>query len=190
MLQALIKATLLVPPAALLVCGLALLAAVPGAWGAANHAQLQPWVPPLGGLMFAVMAIVLGAVTVRAVWRRFGEEVFVIPFQIAFSVFMMLATALMAAAIAVRIGDPSSYDSFLDANGRPNTSAAGFLAITAGVLLFLFTFLVACAFTYVNAITDRGPKRFERHFDEPDRVAAMLRGRRSAKRRSTRTNGA
>ena len=151
-----------------------MLAMSPGSWGAAESAALPDWMPAVSAVFFAVCSLAIGILTLRGVWERTSSGYAVFAFQLFFGAWLMLVCGLVLLVLATRIAEPSTYESLLDENGRPNVTPEGFAFINLWVTIFVAIFVAFCAYLYCEAITYRA-KRVERPPDEVDGVGEMLR---------------
>jgi hypothetical protein len=155
------------PPALLLLAGLVMLALSPTAWGKAGHAGLPDWMPFAAALCFALPAVYIGGAACLRMLHLRGEKLDVMSLQVWVAAGFILFAAFAVFGLALRIGDPRTFDSLLDDDGEINTTPAAFLAVTIAVTAFISLWVGASAYIYTKGLTQTSA-RFARHLDEPD----------------------
>jgi hypothetical protein len=168
---------LLVLPLLLFLSGLAMVAAIPGSWGAGNHAALQAWMPPLAGLIFALPALYVGGLTLIKTYARSGGDAGVFGFQLIFGASIFIVLALLETILAIRLGEPSTYNSLKRLDGTVHTTALAFFAVTVTGTAFAAGWLSVGSFLYVQGIISDKESHFTRTLDEPDLMDDFLHSR-------------
>jgi hypothetical protein len=187
-------------PGFLCAAGIALLIASPLAWGAGADAGLSDWQPPLVGAVFALPAIVVGWMTLRAVGRKTHDRVLIHPVPLTFGVLFMFGGSVVVWGLVGSLPDPATYDALIEPaavspDGPPGFAAAqrgvqfqegmseaGFLAIALPLGALMFAFVWAASYAYTTAFQADPLMRFEaRQAREVDAVGMLLRGERGTR---------
>jgi hypothetical protein len=186
------RLALLALPFCLLQASVAALLASPLSWDAARHAGLAGWMPPFTALAFGLPGLAIAALSLRQLSRRTSHAFRVYSFQLMFGVLALLVMTIVIAVVAVRVADPSTYDSLLgdQAPVRPafeqqispaevsprGMSREGYMLVTVVVAGTMVAVTALAAYMYVSAI-DRAPMPRFQDSDELDAVGELLRGR-------------
>lgn len=168
------------PPALLLLAGLVMLIMTPFAWGAAAYVGQPDWTTSFNGLLFAVPAIAVGAITLRETLKRTADEFTLAPIQIGVGFVFILAVAAGVLIFALRITDPATYETLRPTSSRDRgVSPSAFLMI--GIFGTAVTAMVTAwvAFLYAQSIFGEAPSRFDKQPGEEDAVGTLLEERES-----------
>jgi hypothetical protein len=161
-----------IPPLALTVLGVILLFLVPGAWGKGDQVGLPGWMPAVSTALFAVPAIIIGALFLRDVVRRTKGD-----FNVGF--LQLIGTFLVGAALALEVGlimrvdKISTYNSLRDSSGNITTTPTAFMLYTVIGVALMAGAVVMSAYLYRQAITPED-HRYDRAPNEPDVMGEML----------------
>ena len=166
-------------PGSLLAGGLALLLVSPLAWGAGAHAGLSDWAPVLIGVSFALPAIAIGWMTLRATGRKARDRVLVHIVPLAFGVLVMFGGSVVVWGLIAAVPDPATYDALLEPaavspDGPPGFAAAqrgvqfqegmseaGFLAVPLLLGAFMYAWIWAASYAYTTAFQSDPRMSFE-----------------------------
>jgi hypothetical protein len=182
---------LLALPFALLLASAASLLASPLSWDAARHAGLAGWMPPFTALAFGLPGLAIAALSLRQLSQRTSRAFRVFTFQLLFGVLALLVMTVVISVVAVRVADPSTYDSLLGdqvpirtafeqqispAEVSPSgMSRDAYMLVTIVVAGVMAAVTALAAYMYVSAI-DRAPMPRFQDSDELDAVGELLRG--------------
>jgi hypothetical protein len=186
------RLALLALPFGLLLASAASLLASPLSWDAARHAGLAAWMPPFTALAFGLPGLVIAALSLRQLSHRARQAFRVYTFQLMFGVLALLVMTIVIAVVAVRVADPSTYDSLRgdQAPGRPafeqqvlpaevsprGMSPEAYMLVSIVVAGVMAAVTALGAYMYVSAVDSAPTPRFL-HPDELDAVGELLRGR-------------
>jgi hypothetical protein len=187
-------------PLCLLLVSVASLLAAPLSWGAARHAGLAAWMPPFTALAFGLPGLTIAALSLGQLSQRTSQAFRVFTFQLFFGVLALLVMTIVIAVVAVRVADPSTYDSLIGIGERApptqafeqpispaevsaqGTSPEGYMLVVTFVAAALAAVTAMAAYLYVSAIDSAPRPRFQSD-DELDAVGELLRGRRGPRSR-------
>ena len=167
---------LVLPPLALFISALFMLASSPAAWGAGEHVGLDDWMPTVSGLVFALPGLVIGGLCLRRILKLTREDFDSTLFQLWFGLLLFTVSVGAELVLATRLGNSATYNSLRDASGDVTVSPEAFLTTTLVVTGLVAGMVTAAAYTYSEAITSN-TRRFERKQGEVDGVGEILRGR-------------
>jgi hypothetical protein len=170
------RVLLLLPTSLLLLSGIAMVCAIPFAWGKGTHVGLEPWMTGFSGVAFAAPVLWIGGMTVLRVLRRTGESFTVFSLQLLVGMLLVLLLSLVEFALAFRITDARTFDTLRDDKGNL-MAPISFLMVTLIGTFLSSSWLGVAAFLYTNGITPDSD-RFARRLDEPDLMDELLRGQR------------
>jgi hypothetical protein len=165
------------PPLFLFLAGLATAAVSPFAWGAGEHAGLPAWMTTFAGVIFAGPAVIMGFLVLKETLTRTAAGFSAFVPQLLLGIFMFWLMAIAEVVLAARLADPSTYNSLLNEAGRPETTPAGFLAVTMLVTGFFGGWTGMGAYLYGQGFLNLRAFRFDRQLDEPDLMDDWLTGR-------------
>jgi hypothetical protein len=186
------RLALMALPSGLLLVSAASLLASPLSWDAARHAGLAAWMPPFTALAFGLPGLAIAALSLRQLSERTSQAFRVFTFQLLFGVLALLVMTIVIAVVAVRVANPSTYDSLLgdETTIRPSfeqpvspaevsprgMSREGYMLVTIVVAGVMAAVTAMAAYMYVSAIDSARMPRFQDD-DELDAVGELLRGR-------------
>jgi hypothetical protein len=187
-------------PGFLFAAGAGLLVVSPLAWGAGAHAGLSDWQPPLVGAAFALPAIAVGWMTLRAVGRKARDRVVVHLLPLAFGAPFLFGGSMIVWGLVGSVPDPATYGALLAPPGvspdvpasvaaaqrgvqfQENMSEAGFLAISLLLGAFVYAWIWAASYAYTSAFQADPLMKFEvSQAHEVDAVGMLLRGERGTR---------
>jgi hypothetical protein len=173
-LQSFGRKVLVLPPLALLGCGLVTLVAAYFAYGAADSIGWPAWLPGACALLFGAAAIAVGGFTAVDIWRRTarGYRVNAAGALVTAPVFLLAAAAVVM--LALRVGDATTYEDLRNEEGEVTISVGTFLFLNALLTLIATGVFAAFAYAYRQAITVDLPSRFARTAGEIDAMRALI----------------
>jgi len=168
------RAFVLLPPLALLVAGLCMLAVAPFAWGAAATIGFSDSLPTRIAVIYAVPAILLGGVTTVAALRRITDDFEVSWYLLPFCDLVFLIAIILEFALCFRVADSHTYALLRNSSGEVTVTQSGLFASSVAPT-FVFSGLVAVfAYAYCQSLSPGGTTRFDRQPGELDAVAALI----------------
>jgi hypothetical protein len=174
------RSLLLIPPLALVSGSLTLLAASLLSWGAASEIGARDWMPPVAGLIVAAGGLLLGGYELREVLKRTQGDFSLFPLQLVAGSLLLVLGAGMQIAIAVDIGDPSTYEHLKEPDGTVRTSPTVYFIGSTVLSAFTLVYVWTAAYVYGMAITNQKPNRIsERKPGEVDAIGELIRERKA-----------
>jgi hypothetical protein len=168
------RLAVLLPPVALLVAGLAMLAVAPFAWGAAETIDFDDPVPTVIALIYAIPAILIGGFSSRAVVAVTRNEFNISWFIQPFGAGAYFLATVLEVALCFRVADSATYAHLRNASGDVTATQAGLLATSAAPAILLAGLVTVFAYAYCQSLTPVGTRRFDRQPDEPDMIEALM----------------
>ena len=158
--NAIARAALVLPFAALVLSGAALFVVSLTTFGVAGSVGYDDWVPPFGGLIMALPLIAAGLVAGSRVWRRIEQAYRVYLGRLLPAWTLLLAIAGLGVAYIVTIDNPETYQGPYDsltARYEANLTVETF--VFASILLSVFivgAVYLAMRFLYLPAVERPG----------------------------------
>jgi hypothetical protein len=171
------NALLYVLPVALTLAGLAVVAATPFAWGAADYVGLASWMPSFTALAFGLPPVATGIIVWRTMAPKLRSDFSLYKYQLLSAVTIWSIAIVGFWIMATRIPRSSSYENLVDENraaeGLGTISGELYVVVVIATGFVLAVLVAVAGLLYVNAITTHRKRRE----DEVDAVGEILRAR-------------
>jgi hypothetical protein len=151
---------LLLPFAAQVLSGTALLVASFAAAGAANHVGYGEWVPTAGGLLLALPLLAAGSLSGWLIWQRISRPYRLQLLKLIPAWSFLLALAILGIAYIATIDNPQTYEGSFNSltdKYEPNLTLETFYFVSAGLSVFLLgAIYLSMRFLYLGGVERPG----------------------------------